>query len=274
MLPLSEKGQIKVSVDSALSVVLSEKAFWQLSGYVACAGTEISCLGAVKREGSRFFVEEFFLVAQEGSSARTEMDVNALAETVAELCSQGRSDAAASLKCWAHSHPGMGLFWSKTDEETCRGLCSDWLVSVVVDEHCRALARIDVFQPLPATFDNVPVLVRMDACADTLEQCRKEVQEKVKHRPECWPRKAFKAGQFGSVLGDEDEEDGRKFAGISRFCPDCGSWHRRGECPLAGQGELEWAEEFADEESKEKEADEILRGALGDEEIEGHGGFW
>ena len=221
-----------MTVDSSLSVVLSEKAFRQLWGYVACADTEISCLGAVKREGSRFLVEEFFLVPQEGSSARTEMDENALADTVAELCSQGRSDAASSLKCWAHSHPGMGLFWSQTDEGTCRTLCSDWLASVVVDENCRALARVDVFQPVPATFDNVPVLVALDSSADMLEQCRKEVEEKVKQAPERWPGKAFIAGQFGSVLDGEGE--GSEFAGISRFCPDCGTWHRRGECPAEG----------------------------------------
>ena len=244
-------------MDPSLCVVLSERAFKKLSGYVAaCAGTEVSCLGTVKREGSRFLVEEFFLVAQEGSSASTEMDADALAETVAGLCAHGRSDEASRLKCWAHSHPDMGLFWSRTDEETCRGLCSDWLVSVVVDENCRALARVDVFQPLPATFGNVPVFARMDLCPDTLGQCRKEVQEKVNRGPERRPSESPRAGRLAVLEGGEDNG---KFASISRFCHGCGSWHRRGECPMPGQdGRAAWMDEaeedgaFEDEDAAER----------------------
>jgi hypothetical protein len=79
---------------------------------------QISCMGAFRREGNIFIVERFHLVKQEGGIAHTEVAPNALGELVEQLMAGGKMQDARALKCWAHSHPGMGMFWSKTDDTT------------------------------------------------------------------------------------------------------------------------------------------------------------
>lgn len=93
-----------------LQVILSQEAFEQLFGYAYATANEISCLGVVKRQGNCFIVERFHLVAQEGGLARTEMNPQALAELMTALLQQGKKEEARSLKCWAHSHPNMGVY--------------------------------------------------------------------------------------------------------------------------------------------------------------------
>ena len=115
-----------------IAVVLSKDAFAQLFGYAYATSQEISCLGVVNREGSIFRIERFYLVEQEGNGAHTEIKPESLAKLVERLMSEGKRDEATSIKTWAHSHPGMKCFWSRTDDATCRRLVSDCLVSIVV----------------------------------------------------------------------------------------------------------------------------------------------
>lgn len=166
-----------------LCVVLSAHAFEQLFAYAYATNREISCLGVVKREGNTFFIEKFHLVKQEGGLAHTEMDPAALGTLIENLLTQGKSQEARSLKCWAHSHPGMGVFWSKTDDTTCRLLASDYLISLVVSDGYSVRCRIDASSPVPFVVDNVPVLYEVDHQQERLEQYAKEVAEKVRARP-------------------------------------------------------------------------------------------
>ena len=160
--------------------VLTAEAFQQLFAYAYATASEISCMGAVRREDNTFIVERFHLVKQEGGMAHTEMDPTALGELMEELLAQGQAQEARSLKCWAHSHPGMGVFWSKTDDTTCRLLASDYLVSLVVSDDFAVRARIDTADPLAFSVDNVPVLCQASADKAKVEQYEKEVAEKVK----------------------------------------------------------------------------------------------
>ena len=50
---ISDREAIKVSVAEDLAVILSRNAFEQLFGWAYSTYTEISCLGSVRREGSR-----------------------------------------------------------------------------------------------------------------------------------------------------------------------------------------------------------------------------
>ena len=74
----------------------------------------------------------------------------------------------------------MGVFWSKTDDSTCRLLASDYLVSLVVSDGFAIRARIDTAGPLAFSVDNVPVLCQISADKARIEQYEKEVAEKVK----------------------------------------------------------------------------------------------
>lgn len=165
-----------------LCVVLSAQAFEQLFGYAYATSHEISCLGVVKREGNTFFIEKFHLVRQEGSMAHTEMDPAALGTLMEELLTQGKSQEARSLKCWAHSHPNMGVFWSRTDDQTCRLLASDYLISLVVSNGYAIRCRIDASNPVPFVVDNVPVLCEVNHQQERLKEYAKEVAEKVRAR--------------------------------------------------------------------------------------------
>jgi proteasome lid subunit RPN8/RPN11 len=178
--PISKSEKLSCFLPDGLRVVLTQEAFEQLFGYAYATHSEISCLGIVRREGNSFIIERFHLVKQEGGSAHTEMESSAIAEMVEQLLGQGKTGEARSIKCWAHSHPGMGVFWSKTDDNTCILLASDYLVSLVVSDDYAIRCRIDTRQPIPFTVDQVPVFCEVRADQAKLEQYAKEVAEKVK----------------------------------------------------------------------------------------------
>jgi proteasome lid subunit RPN8/RPN11 len=177
---VSKSQNLKCFVPEDLQVILAKGAFEQLFGYAYATNKEISCMGVVRRDGSAFTVERFHLVAQEGGSAHTEMDPAALGTLIETLLGEGKADEARAIKCWAHSHPGMGCFWSKTDDNTCRLLVSDYLVSLVVSDDFAVRARLDVGGPLPFTVDEVPVILQVSPDVEALKRYGEEVTEKVK----------------------------------------------------------------------------------------------
>ena len=202
-----------------LAIVLTERAFRELFGYVYAVDTEVSCLGVVRREGPVFVIERFLLVAQEGQSAHTEMDEEDMAALIEEMVTGGAADEASRLKCWAHSHPGLGLFWSGTDDATCRRLCSDWLGSLVVESEHRIRARVDCNDPLPLTVDNAPVFIRLEGHSDIADRCAEEAQRKVKRHVGL---RGFLERKEALALGSE----------VQAYCEHCNSWHRPDRCPL------------------------------------------
>jgi hypothetical protein len=139
---------------------------------------------------------------------------------VEELLSEGKLEEARSLRCWAHSHPGMGLFWSKTDEDTCNRLVTDYLVSLVVSDSFAIRCRVDVGGPVPFAIDHVPVLVEMSVEAGSLERYAAEVREKVKYESLLLCLEDGKDGKFGEAL-------------VPEYCDVCGWVHLKGRCPLS-----------------------------------------
>jgi hypothetical protein len=219
-LQLSGKKDMTCFIPEHLAVILSREAFEQLFSYTYSTSSEVCCLGTVKQQGERFRIERFYLVGQTGSSGHTELDQQALAALVEELLAQGKLEEARSLRCWAHSHPGMGLFWSKTDEDTCKRLVTDYLVSLVVSDGFAIRCRVDVGGPVPFAVDQVPVLVEVPVEASALEQYAVEVREKVKYEP--------------VLLGLDDRADGRLGeALVPQYCDTCGWVHLQGHCPLS-----------------------------------------
>jgi hypothetical protein len=203
---LSKSEKQECFIPDDLKVILTRQAFEQVFGYAYAAGTEISCLGMVRREGSSFVIERFHLVQQDGGSAHTEMDPSAIAQLMEQLLAQGKAEEARSIKCWAHSHPGMGVFWSKTDDNTCALLASDFLVSIVVSDGFAIRCRIDTRQPVPFTIDKVPVFCETALSQEILETYAKEVAEKVKVSFGL-PAAHDTLGQRSSIFDDEPWSD-------------------------------------------------------------------
>ena len=113
---LGPAKQIQVTLPADLSIIISRQAFGQLFGYADATQLEVSLLGIVDRDGSTFTVREFFLVPQKGATSHTETDPATIGELIERLMSESRADDARKIRCWAHSHPGMDVFWSRTDD--------------------------------------------------------------------------------------------------------------------------------------------------------------
>jgi proteasome lid subunit RPN8/RPN11 len=217
-IPIQAEGQFSVSVSEDLKVILTREAFAQLFGYVYATEMEVSCLGDVVQEGSVFKITKFYLLKQAGSPAHTEM----LPEAVAELAeSIHKTGETCQLRAWAHSHPGMGLFWSQTDEATCRTLVSDYLISLVVGKGFSVRCRIDLSGPIALTLDHVPVLYETAIDETLLKTCREEVKQKLSAASPLGM--LFEDGYSLNSLFSQDND---------RFCERCGNWHAPGKCPM------------------------------------------
>ncbi len=217
--PFRSSGKISVSLYGEPAVLLSSKAFTQLFAYASATSFEISCLGAVKREGDIFVVEEFFLVEQTGSFAHTEIDEEALASLFERLRKEGREEAVRSLRCWAHTHPGMEAFWSHTDDKTCQILLSDYLVSLVVGKGFQVRARLDLGGSMRLSLDNLPVYWEMTKESDEWRSAAAELKAKLKEE------RFIPLTKLELKANDEKPE-------AEDYCEMCGNWHSKGKCPL------------------------------------------
>ena len=140
-------------------------------------------------------------------------------------------DDAKKIRCWAHSHPGMDVFWSHTDDTNCRRLCSDWLVSIVVSDGFKIRTRIDVASPVAFTVDYVPTFCESPIDAVVREQCAAEVKDKIKPMPlfGLGSHKKLEEGIPVEIRSLTDEVE------MVEYCEECGSWHHDDECPLRFQ---------------------------------------
>lgn len=221
-IPNSEK--LSVSIAEDLAVVLTRNAFEQLFGWAYSTSKEISCLGSVHRDGSRFFIDKFYLLKQSGSSAGTELDQDAIAELMEQLITEGKTDEAQRIKCWAHSHPNMEAFWSKVDDSTCQLLVNDYLISIVVGSNFAIRCRVDIAAPLPLALDNVPILYEIAKEGLPMERYAEEVQNTVSE-------KAFVLTQTEKKQDTEQDTEHIQYIPTS-YCGYCGNWHGEGDCPL------------------------------------------
>ena len=219
-LSLTGARKIQVAIPDDVAVVLAKEAFEQLFGWTYATSLEISCLGSVNRQGNRFFIDRFYLLRQSGSFGQTELDPDAVEELMERLLNEGKSQEAQSLKCWAHSHPGMDVFWSTTDERTCQLLASDYLVSLVVSSNYAIRCRIDSASPFPVCFDQVSVFYELPEDAQSMRKYAEEVRSVVVER-------------ISSIPGKSDMQTEKKDVFDSVFyCELCGNFHGVGECPV------------------------------------------
>jgi len=168
-----------ISSPSNISVLLRPKAMVQLFGYGNQSSIEISLLGIVERDGTKFVITEFFLPKQTGSSASTEIDEDKLEDVYSMLMKEGRAEDLGKLKCWAHTHPRMGVNWSETDHRMCRTFIVDWFVSIVFNEKYEMRCRVDFkVDGIIFTVDNLPVYLEY-ASEETMKSLKENLDENV-----------------------------------------------------------------------------------------------
>ena len=152
----------------------------KLWAWTHLARGEVSMLGLIEEHEGAPCITDLFLVKQTCTSANTEMCQDGIARLMVQLVHEGKQD---HLRAWVHSHAAMATFWSATDDKTIEGLGGDlFMVSVVVNHAGDVRARVDLFQPLRITIDEVPVKVRLPKL-DLEEACRQEFLQKVHEAP-------------------------------------------------------------------------------------------
>ena len=161
-----------------LKVLINLPVLERIRYYVELARGEVSCLGTVERDGEDLVVTDLFLPKQTCSGSSTEMDPSDVAKILVDLEAKGIDPK--SLRLWLHSHASMDTFWSGTDTDTIKELTNDgFLLSIVTNKAGKMLARVDVFEPIPFTIDNVlvePLLPDLGL----RDQCVAEIKNKIR----------------------------------------------------------------------------------------------
>ena len=133
---------------TTLRVGINAEAMERIWHWTDLATGEFSCLGTV--EGTH--INHVQLFDQMCTAASTELDQQALAKF---LVTHPRPEA---VRAWIHSHGKLGVFWSEQDEACIDGLANDTcLISIVVNKVRQVKCRVDLWQPVRVTLDDVPV---------------------------------------------------------------------------------------------------------------------
>ena len=160
--------------DHGLRVEIDAEAMEAIRQWTHLARGEFSCLGVVTDD---LFIESVHLFEQSCTDASTELDPAALAKFLT------RCDQPEKVRGWFHSHASMKTFWSQTDNECIEALQNEsFLVSIVVNKAGDLRCRVDLYQPVRLTLDEVPVVVRVRSAALAAD-CRREFQQKVREMP-------------------------------------------------------------------------------------------
>ena len=173
--------EIKIQIEAS---AIAKLWFW-----TDLAQEEISWLGLVEEvideehdELIALRITDFYLVTQQCGAAETELEPAAISELMSELEPSGISPR--KLRCWAHSHGAMGVFWSSIDSECIANLNNgEWLLSLVVNKRHQALMRLDIFNPVHLYVSNVLWEVHYPLVDSMKEQCEAEFKTKVIEAP-------------------------------------------------------------------------------------------
>ena len=168
------KKKANVATESPVKIMLSLKVARMLLAYQAVAKTEILLVGKTCIEDNTITVDDAVLLPQEASKSTVELDHDAYADWIETV----PDEDLPRYNCWLHTHPGMGVFWSGTDDENIARQDMPLLVSVVADGH-KMLGRVDLTEPFPITINHVSVEIDLGINEDAYEQANEEIDEKV-----------------------------------------------------------------------------------------------
>ena len=168
---MKKQLDIKIQVDAL--------AWTKFMTWVELAKGEVSAFGIVEQRFNRLIVTDFVLLDQVCTSTETELDPKAIAQLMQDV------EDPSMLRCWAHSHADMKVFWSGQDEATIAGLSNDeWMLSLVVNKDHDAMMRLDVYYPAHIHVDDVVWELRYDVPLETKADWKKQFKDKVTEAPE------------------------------------------------------------------------------------------
>jgi len=172
-------------VNAGVSIQVEAEAMQKLWLWTDFARGEVSCLGLVDEvlssdtgRTTALIVTDFFLVKQQCSYEETDMDVADVARLISELEAKGID--SCKLRCWAHSHGSMSVFWSSQDESCISGLANgEWLLSLVVNKRRDTQMRLDQYHPSHMYIPDVHWEVKYPLVDGLAEECFDEFKAKV-----------------------------------------------------------------------------------------------
>ena len=173
-------------VDAGVKIQVEATAMQKLWLWTDFAKGDVSCLGLVDEITSTetgrttsLVVTDFFLVKQQCTYEETDMDVADVARLISELESKGID--SRKLRCWAHSHGSMSVFWSGQDESCISGLANnEWLLSLVVNKRRDTQMRLDQFHPSHMYIPDVTWELKYPLVEGLAEECFDEFRAKVR----------------------------------------------------------------------------------------------
>jgi hypothetical protein len=172
-------------VQTGIRMQIEAVALQKLWLWTEMAKGEVSALGIVEeirdvssRAVTALLVTDFFLVKQNCSADETTMDPASVAALMLDLEAKGL--ASCKLRCWAHSHGDMSVFWSATDNDCVAGLANgEWLLSLVVNKKRDTMMRLDQFNPTHLYLTDVVWEVFYPRIDGLAESCAAEFKAKV-----------------------------------------------------------------------------------------------
>jgi hypothetical protein len=140
-------------VQLGVKLQVEATAYQKFMYWVDMARAEVSALGLVDeiRDAdtgmiTALRVTDFHLTSQVCTMDETTMEPVAVAQLIMDL--EEQEIDSRRVRCWAHSHGNMSVFWSQTDDECIEGLANgDYLVSFVTNKKRDALMRLDQYHP-------------------------------------------------------------------------------------------------------------------------------
>ena len=207
------KKKANVVTGSPVKIVLSLAVTRMLHAYQRMAQTEILLVGKTRIEGKRITVEEAVLLPQSANMSSVELDQDAYADWIETV----PDEDLPRYNCWLHTHPGMGVFWSGTDDANIARQDMPLLVSVVADGSAM-LCRVDLKEPFPVTINHVPVEIDLGIDDDEYARAGEEIKDKINSGQKGihgfdWPfddREALLNG-WGYVPGEDDWDEDTGF---------------------------------------------------------------
>ena len=171
---------MKVISSSPPRVFIAPEAKKRLDLYLALCPEEISGLGEAERVGRDFLVTSVRLFPQEVTAGSTELDGDAVQAFLLELVRAGEDPGR--FKCWWHSHVAGSPFWSGTDEATASGFDNGWMLSVVGNNRGEYRVRLDIFEPVRLTLDELELQMYNPPDAAMRAALAEEIREKVRKK--------------------------------------------------------------------------------------------
>lgn len=191
-----------------MKIIISNKAFQKMRGYVEGVKKEISGLGKISydEKNQEFTVHDVKIFKQKVTGVDTVLDQGALGKFYDEIMKT--EGDLTNWKLWWHSHADMDTFFSGTDKSTIEDFDNEtkednWFLSIVTNRAGDMEARVDLFYPLRVTVDNI-YCEPESISEEVKKEVKKDIEENVDENEGIWD------SMKGWFAGDEEEPVAKK----------------------------------------------------------------